>query len=128
MLVSAFVFGGIPEKAVRKAFLEAEIFVSPSLLKEYRDVPLELNAVGKIDHVQLKVLVSGIASFVSKADVVYPQTNVAICGDMGDNMLLECCLAARAEFLISGDKDLLTIENLPFEVRILTPRRYVEEG
>ena len=56
MLVSAFVFGGIPEKAVRKAFLGAEIFVSPSLLEEYRDVPLALNAVGKIDHVQLKVL------------------------------------------------------------------------
>ena len=128
MLVSAFVFGGIPEKAVKKAFLEGEIFVSPSLLKEYRDVPLALNAVGKIDHAQLKVMVSGIASFVSKAGVVYPQTNVAICRDMGDNMLLECCLAARAEFLISGDKDLLTIENLPFEVRILTPRRYVEEG
>jgi putative PIN family toxin of toxin-antitoxin system len=128
VLVSAFVFGGIPEKAVKKAFLEGEIFVSPSLLKEYRDVPLALNAVGKIDHVQLKVLVSGIASFVSKAGVVYPQTSVAICRDMGDNMLLECCLAARADFLITGDKDLLTIENLPFEVRILTPRRYVEEG
>ncbi len=128
MLISAFVFGWIPEKAVKKAFLEAEIFVSPSLLKEYRDVPLALNAAEKIDHVQMKVLVSGIASFVSKADVVYPQTNVAICRDMGDNMLLECCLAARAEFLISGDKDLLTIENLPFGVRILTPRRYVEEG
>ena len=36
VLVSAFVFGGIPEMAVKKAFLEAEIFVSPSLLKEYR--------------------------------------------------------------------------------------------
>jgi putative PIN family toxin of toxin-antitoxin system len=128
VLVSAFVFGGIPEKAVRKAFLEAEIFVSPSLLEEYRDVPLALNAVGKIDHGQLKVLVSGVASFVSKAEVVSPQTKLAICRDMGDNMVLECCLAARAEFLISGDKDLLTIENLPFEVRILTPRRYVEEG
>ena len=127
MLVSAFVFGGIPEKAVRKAFLEAEIFVSPSLLKEYRDVPLALNAVGKIDHVQFKVLVSGIASFVSKADIVYPQRSLAICRDMGDNMLLECSVAARAEFLISGDKDLLALENLPFEVRILTPRRYVEE-
>jgi len=29
VLVSAFIFGGVPEKAVRKAFLEAEIFVSP---------------------------------------------------------------------------------------------------
>jgi predicted nucleic acid-binding protein len=83
MLVSAFLFGGIPEKVVKKAFLEAEIFVSPSLLKKYRDVPLALNAVGKIDPVQLKVLVSGMASLVSKAGVVYPQTKVAICRDMG---------------------------------------------
>ena len=128
MLVSAFVFGGIPEKAVKKAFSEAEIFVSPSLLKEYRNVPLVLNALGKINHVQLKVLVSGMASFVSKADVVYPQTRLAICRDVGDNMVLECCLAASAEFLITGDKDLLTMEHLPFEVRILTPRRYAEEG
>jgi len=128
VLVSAFVFGGIPEKAVKKAFSEAEIFVSPSLLKEYRNVPLVLNALGKINHVQLKVLVSGMASFVSKAGVVYPQTSLAICRDIGDNMLLECCLAASAEFLITGDKDLLTMEHLPFEVRILTPRRYAEEG
>jgi uncharacterized protein len=128
VLVSAFVFGGIPEKAVKKAFLEAEIFISPSLLKEYRDVPLALNAAGRIDHVQLKVLISGIASFVSKAGVVYPQTRLAFCRDKEDNMLLECCLAARAELLITGDKDLLTIGNLPFEVKILTPRRYVEEG
>jgi putative PIN family toxin of toxin-antitoxin system len=128
VLVSAFVFGGIPEKAFKKAFSEAEIFVSPSLLKEYRNVPLVLNSLGKINHVQLKVLVSGMASFVSKAGVVYPQTSLAICRDIGDNMLLECCLAASAEFLITGDKDLLTMEHLPFEVRILTPRRYAEEG
>jgi predicted nucleic acid-binding protein len=42
VLISAFVFGGIPEKAIRKAFTEADIYVSPSLLKEYRDVPLVL--------------------------------------------------------------------------------------
>ena len=128
VLVSAFVFGGIPEKAVKKAFLETEIFISPSLLKEYRDVPSALSAAGRIDNVQLKTLISGIASFVSKATVVYPQKKLACCRDTEDNMLLECCLAARAEFLITGDKDLLSIGHLPFEVKILTPRRYVEEG
>jgi hypothetical protein len=44
VLVSAFVFGGIPERAVKKAFKEADIFVSPVLLEEYRNVPLELEA------------------------------------------------------------------------------------
>jgi predicted nucleic acid-binding protein len=35
VLVSAFVCGGTPEKAVKKAFSEAGIFLSPSLLNEY---------------------------------------------------------------------------------------------
>ena len=42
MLVSAFAFGGIPEKAIKKAFSETDIYVSPSLLNEYREVPLIL--------------------------------------------------------------------------------------
>ena len=46
MLISAFAFGGIPEKAVKKALAEADIYISSALLKEYRDVPLELIAEG----------------------------------------------------------------------------------
>jgi len=62
VLVSAFVFGGTLEIAVRRAFLEMEIYVSPQLLKEYRDVPLELIAEDKINYVQLKAVISGIAA------------------------------------------------------------------
>jgi len=47
VLISAFVFGGIPEKAVKKAFAEADLYVSPALLKEYREVPLALEGEGK---------------------------------------------------------------------------------
>lgn len=42
MLVSVFVFGGVPEKAIKKAFAETDIYVSPPILKEYREVPLIL--------------------------------------------------------------------------------------
>ena len=50
MLISAYAFGGTPEKAVKKAFSEADIyFLTPDLLKEYRDVPLALEAEGKIN-------------------------------------------------------------------------------
>jgi hypothetical protein len=34
----------MPEKAVKKAFRSAEIFVSPDILREYREVPLTLEA------------------------------------------------------------------------------------
>ena len=128
MLVSAFVFGGISEKAVKKAFLETDLYMSPSLLKEYRDVPLELIAEGKIDRLQLKALIAGIAAFVTKAKVVNPQKKFIICRDPEDNMVLDCCFAAGADILITGDKDLLDINILPFELKIMKPRDFIKEG
>ena len=127
MLVSAFVFGGISEKAVKKAFLETDLYMSPSLLKEYRDVPLELIAEGKIDRLQLKALIAGIAAFVTKAKVVNPQKKFIICRDPEDSMVLDCRFAAGANILITGDKDLLDLKELPFKLKIMTPKDFLKE-
>jgi putative PIN family toxin of toxin-antitoxin system len=126
VLISAFVFGGVPEKAVRKAFTEADIYVSPAILKEYRDVPLVLEGQNKLNQAQLKALISGFAAFVTRTIVVYPRKRVAICRDPADNMLLECCFESKADILISSDRDLLDIKILPFDLKILTPRKFVE--
>jgi putative PIN family toxin of toxin-antitoxin system len=77
-------------------------------------VPLTLESVRKIDHVQLKSLIAGIAAFVSSATLVRPPGKLHICKDPKDDMLLECCLVARAGFWITGDKDILEIDTLPF--------------
>jgi predicted nucleic acid-binding protein len=74
VLISAFAFGGIPQKAVTKALKEAIIVVSPPLLNEYRYVPLELFKKSKINNEQFKSLISGTAAFVSKAMVINRQT------------------------------------------------------
>jgi predicted nucleic acid-binding protein len=52
VLVSAFAFGGIPEKAIRRAFAETDIYVSLSILKEYREVPLILEDENKLTQAQ----------------------------------------------------------------------------
>ena len=80
----------------------------------------------KIDHSQLEALISGIATVVAEAKIIRPQKRISLCRDPEDNMILECCLEAKAAFLITGDKDLLEIENLPFNFAILTPRQYLE--
>ena len=54
VLISAFAFGGIPEKAIKKAFAEMNIYVSPSILKEYREVPLILEDEKKLTQAQLR--------------------------------------------------------------------------
>ncbi len=127
MLVSAFAFGGIPEKAIRRAFSETDIYVSPSILKEYREVPLILEEEKKLTQAQLKALISGLAAFVTRTIVVHPRKKLSICRDSADNMLLECCLESKADILISSDRDLVDIKLLPFHLKILTPRKFLEQ-
>ncbi len=52
---------------------------------------------------------------------------VKLCRDPTDDMFLECCLRSKAHLLISGDKDLLVLEQ--FEgTRIITPAAYLLES
>lgn len=114
--------------AVKKAFEEADIYVSPDLLAEYRDIPLELETEGKITRLQLEALITGIAAFVANAMLVFPNRPLKLCRDEKDNMVLECCLEAKAAFLLTGDKDLLDIKELPFDLNILTPQEFLEKA
>lgn len=119
-------FGGLPLEAVKKAFNEAEIYVSPYLLKEYRETPSDLVAKRKINYSQFKALISGTASLLSRAKVVEIVKEVTFCRDVEDNMIIECVLAAEADFLITGDYDLLDIRDMPYNFAIVSPRKFIK--
>jgi uncharacterized protein len=125
VLVSAFVFGGVPAEAVRKAFRSCSISLSPDLLQEYRDVPSELLREHKITFPQFRSLIAGIAAVVTRARVFKPRKRLAICRDPKDDMLLECCLAAKAKVLVTGDKDLLELQGLPFPLATVSPKQFM---
>jgi putative PIN family toxin of toxin-antitoxin system len=131
VLISAFAFGGLTKEVLGTLVARGEIWVSPDLLNEYRLVPLELEKEGKINHEQLKILIAGIAAFMLKAKIAYPPKSISICRDEEDNMILEACLAAKANFLITGDKDLLQINGISLksiglrDLKILTPRDFL---
>lgn len=71
-------------------------------------------------------MIAGIAAVVATARMVYPTKEVRLCRDPKDNMLLECCLEAGANILISGDKDLLEMDEPDFDFKIVTPKEFVE--
>jgi len=100
VLIPAFAFGGIPMKAVTKAFREGLISVSPPLLNEYRYVPLQLFRKKKIDTEQFRALIAGIAAFVSNAAVIFPEKNLYICRDPKDNIILNAVLKLKRVFLL----------------------------
>ncbi len=39
-----------------------------------------------------------------------PKALTAVCRDPDDNMVLECALEGRAQYIVSGDKDLLDLK------------------
>jgi len=134
VLISSFVFGGVPKKVLLHLIENNQTFISPELLKEYREVPLELEAEGKITHEQLKILLSGIGTFILHAKLIQPQRSLSICRDKADNMILECCLAAKADYLITGDKDILEIDSSSLssiglkKLKILNPRGFLSKS
>ena len=48
------------------------------------------------------------------------------CRDPGDDMFLECAALAKADLLVAGDKDLLTLGKYS-GTRIVTPSEYLKE-
>lgn len=50
---------------------------------------------------------------------------VALCRDPKDNKFLDLALASNAEFLITGDEDLLVLKNIG-KTEIITPREFIE--
>jgi predicted nucleic acid-binding protein len=107
VLVSAFIFGGIPEKAIKKA-------LNPRRREE--------NHPGSIKSINFWV------GFLRDKDnhCLSPNEDIDL-QRPADNMLLECCFESRADILISGDRDLVDIKALPFHLKILTPRKFLEQ-
>jgi putative PIN family toxin of toxin-antitoxin system len=99
--------------------------LSQALLQEYRDVPSDLLRKQKITDIQFRSLIAGIAAVVTRAKMLTPRKRLAICRDPKDDMLLECCLAAHAEILLTSDRDLLELRGLPFQLTTLSPRQFM---
>ena len=56
---------------------------------------------------------------------VKPKESLQIVDDEADNRILECALAAEAEFIVSGDKHLLDLGKFE-KTKILSPREFFD--
>lgn len=60
-----------------------------------------------------------------KAIRITPTKKVRLCRDPKDNKFLEACLESNANFLITGDKDLLVLKNFK-QTKILNPKDFLK--
>ena len=77
-----------------------EAVVSPALLAEYHEILEEL----RLDYPD-RVPVEWVNALTDAATLVFPTDRASgATADPDDEMILECALAAEADYLVSGDK------------------------
>jgi len=120
VLVAAFVAEGICSRLLtrgrRKQFC---LIVCPIILQEFERVLIKkFSATRNETRSALRIVSEAVHS------VVHPSQPVqSVCRDPDDDAILACALEARADYLVTGDEDLLELKGFK-GIRILTPRDF----
>ena len=122
-------FGGIPLDAVRKAFSVGTVYLSVDTAREIESTVEKLGArIGKERTAALAALWKALFGHCRMVEV--PE-KFSLCRDPKDDAYLSLSAAVGADFLVTGDRDLLEIDRQSFpaplrQLRILTPRQFME--
>lgn len=101
-----------------------DVLVSEPILAEYAEALLypHIQALHKKTKQDVKLIID---RFRKIGKMVIPSEEVTIVkNDPDDNKFLACALSGHAEFLVSGDRDLLTVKEYR-GVYILTPQAFL---
>ena len=91
-----------------------QLLVSKKIFKEYEDV---INRFDRISSSKRKML---LAKIRAHSNWIKPQkTFTVIKEDPDDNKFLECAVAGKADFIVSGDKHLLKLKEF-HDIKIIT--------
>jgi putative PIN family toxin of toxin-antitoxin system len=128
VIISA-AFGGKPLEAVVRAMEDHEVYLSEAIERELGGVIAGLSK--KLSRDQMAFLEEKMQQLLRHARRVSVSTYVALSRDAKDDHYLSLCKAARADFLITGDKDLLSVSDEALKkngisCRIITPQEFLE--
>jgi len=119
VFVAAFVTEGVCAKLLGRARQkQLNLVISPFILKEFENVLLKKFSASKEQIRTAAKLISEATQTVSHAPMVS-----GICRDPDDDQILSCALSAKADYLVTGDKDLLELKEF-HGIRILTPAAF----
>ncbi|MPZ87836.1 MAG: putative toxin-antitoxin system toxin component, PIN family [Nitriliruptorales bacterium] len=120
VLISALLFGGLPEALLRRGLEGAFVMISSEvLLDELEDKLLQRFEFGRAQ----SRLVRQELDLAS--DNVLPQTVPAASRDPDDDHVLAAAVAGLADWIVTGDKDLLVMGRHR-GIAIVTPRSFWE--
>lgn len=120
VIVAAFAARGLCAEVFEICISDHTIVFSEHILLE-----VERNLTKKI-RVPDTVVQDIIGYMRKNGDIVEPhEMDDSICRDKDDIKIIGTALKGKAQFIITGDDDLLTLKTIG-DIRIITPRRFWE--
>ena len=110
-IVSAFFWEGNEAGLFRKIERgKAKLYITSEILKEIEEVikRSKFNEIMRKANLTSDQIMQKIVSLSHL--VIAPKFNIKVCRDEKDNKFLECAESAKADYLVSGDEDLLVLK------------------
>ena len=122
MLVSGVFFGGFPRK-ILSAVVSRKITAcaTAEIINEYEEIVQEM-----IDRKQGHIDKAILTPLINAMEIIEPITHVEICRDPDDDKFLGCAKDSHALYIVSGDKDLLVMEEYE-NIQIMTAKDFYEK-
>ena len=129
VIISA-AFGGKPLEAVAMALTNHEVYLTEFVVAELMGVLAKLSK--RLSSEQMAFLQEKMGELVAMARVAPISSSVILSRDPNDDHYLSLCKDTEADFLVTGDKDLLAISTKALQkngivTRIMTPLDFLSE-
>ncbi|MBR4374986.1 MAG: putative toxin-antitoxin system toxin component, PIN family [Treponema sp.] len=122
VVTSGLFFGGRPRELLDMLLQnEFESFVSDKIVAEYQEIFDRMRAKYQVKQGNVT-----LPNVLSKCTSVEPTREINVCRDPDDNKFIECAVEAKCIYIVSGDKDLLTLEHFE-DVEIVTVAEFFEK-
>lgn len=122
VVISGVFFGGMPSKVlIAIASGKVKACATSEIIDEYNEI-IEEMILRKQGHLKKDIINPLIASM----EIIERKSIIKLSRDPDDDKFLECAKDGKALYIVSGDKDLLTIENYE-GIEIITAKEFCEK-
>ena len=122
IFISAFYWGGNSQKIIDRVIEGIdELYISEEIINEISEVMARPKF-----KTERKTIDGYIKTIIKSGKIIKIEGKLkGICRDKDDDDKLECAIISNADFLITGDEDILILKNYE-NVKIITQKEYLD--
>lgn len=120
ILIAAFLTEGLCSGLlIRARKHDFDLILSDDILREFKGILTKKFKISSSDISEITDIITEAASEILHKVSSTPR----ICRDPNDDMIIACAVDAAADYIVTGDEDLLTLKKFK-KITILNPRSF----